>query len=348
MRLLRPVCVFGALLAMTATAVAAEGEWYSDGRIRYDDVNELPGTRPDFDRGRLHATLGYRWLFSDTAELGIALKLSAGTDDNDDNVRNLDNEESDEIELDELYYRYFAGEHTELELGRSSLPLRLSGAVWDYDLRPTGVSFRHDVPLGDFDRLTLSGGYFGGMHIDESDSRLAAVQLEWQWRDGAPRGAGIILSYLDFDDLDGLVADRRTRTNSVANGRLINDYQLLDLQMQMRWPVLNGFVTEIDLIKNLDASNDDEAARLSFIVGNAAIPQQWEFGYTIQRIQRNAVVAAFNEDDWWFPSAMRGYSPWVAYGINDHWRIRLAGFFERRDDRPETLKRYLLDLNWHW
>jgi len=33
----------------------------------------------------------------------------------------------------------------------------------------------------------------------------------------------------------------------------------------------------------------------------------------VQRIQRDAAMAAFNSDDWWFHSFMHGYMPWIGY-----------------------------------
>jgi hypothetical protein len=43
---------------------------------------------------------------------------------------------------------------------------------------------------------------------------------------------------------------------------------------------------------------------------------------------------------------MRGWSPWLAYGVKDDLRLRLAGFVERRDDLDDHVKRVLLDLTW--
>ena len=67
-----------------------------------------------------------------------------------------------------------------------------------------------------------------------------------------------------------------------------------------------------------------------------------------QRIQRDAVPAAFNEDDWWFHSAARGVMPWVAYGLDETWSVQLSGFFERPDGRDERITRVLLDVRARW
>ena len=71
-------------------------------------------------------------------------------------------------------------------------------------------------------------------------------------------------------------------------------------------------------------------------------------GASIQRIQRDAVMAAFNDDDWWFHSAARGYSLWLAYGIDSHWQLRLSGFIETRDGLDEATDRLLLDVEARW
>ena len=44
-----------------------------------------------------------------------------------------------------------------------------------------------------------------------------------------------------------------------------------------------------------------------------------------QRIQRDAVLAAFNSDEWWFHSAMHGQLAWIGCGSYD-WNLRLSGF----------------------
>ena len=71
-------------------------------------------------------------------------------------------------------------------------------------------------------------------------------------------------------------------------------------------------------------------------------------GGNLGRVQRDAVLAAFAEDDWWFHSFARGYMPWVAYGINQNWTVQASGFFERRDGVDEYTERLLLDLRSRW
>ncbi|TLY52219.1 MAG: hypothetical protein E6K53_04925 [Gammaproteobacteria bacterium] len=56
-------------------------------------------------------------------------------------------------------------------------------------------------------------------------------------------------------------------------------------------------------------------------------------------------MAAFNSDDWWFHSNMRGVMPWIGYGLDSTWSVRLAGFRELRDGVSVHTRRVMLDLN---
>lgn len=335
-----------ALLAAGSSAEATNWEMYGQARARMDQAKDLPNGG-EVDRVRFHGLVGTRYVGSDRFEFGAAVKVAVGNDSNADNVRFLDNEESDEVLLGEAYARFFATPNTVIEAGLGPLPLLLTPAVWDHDLRTQGVSIQHDVDIRDFDRLSFTAGRFQGMHIDETETELNAAQVSWEILEGAPTHGAVRLSYLDFDNLGVLVEDGRARTNRQVNGQLLNEFELLDLQLEVAFPTRFGpLLTQLDLVQNLAADDEDQGARLSLILGDAARLGGWEFGYSQQRIQREAVMAAFNEDDWWFPTAMRGYMPWVSYGLGPNLHVRLAAFIERRDDREEHLKRLLLDFNW--
>jgi hypothetical protein len=348
---LRLLSAMMGILAVAGPSVAQEAEdpeFYGQLRVRGDWVEDLPDDRT-VERLRTHSWLGMRLFPSDQWELGAAAKISLGTDSNSDNRRNLDNEKSNDVDLGELYARYTFDSGALFEIGQTEFPFWLSALVWDNDLRPYGASLQYETGLRDFDSLSVAGGHFAGNHIAEDDSRISAAQVAWRILEGAPRSGSIILTYLEFDDLEQIVADGRARSNRVVNGQLISDFELLDLQLQYRFPFwFSSLLTSVDLVKNLGAKDQDEGIRASARLGNAWNRGEWEFGYAYHRIQRDAIMAAFNEDDWWFPSWMRGYSPWVAFGIGDDKRLRIAAFVERRDDRQEHLKRLLIDFSWHF
>lgn len=315
----------------------------------YDHVSGLPNHRDDLSRLRTRLRAGALWDASPTWEFGGSIRIAQGTDSNDDNRRNNDNERSDSIGLDRLFVRWRPSETTSMTLGKTPLPLELSPMVWDADLRPAGVVVDHSIALDAFDRLQFVGGYFAGQQLYGDTSRIGAAQVAWRWHEGAPLRFAAIASYLDFSDLDELTREGLARTNSVAGGQLVNDYRLLDLQLVGRveaggWP----FEGRIDYVNNLGADDANEGVRASLVAGDRTKPRAFEFGAAFQRIQRDAVMAAFNSDDWWFHSAVRGEMLWVGYGIDATWNLRLAGFHERRDGLDEFTDRIRLDLTANW
>lgn len=352
------------LLLGTCTAVQAQdaildqGEqaaaesshaFFGDAWAGYDHVEGLPGGRDDFDRLRTRLRIGVSWTPAPAWELAGSMRLALGSDDNRDNRRNNDNERSDGIGLDRLFVRWRAGDSTSVLLGKAPMPLELTPMVWDPDLRPAGITLDHSVALGDYDRLQFGGGWLAGQGLYGDESRILAAQVAWRWHEGAPTNAAILLGYLGFSDLDELTRQGLARTNTIVTGRLVEDYRLLDLQLvgrsgSARWPL----EARLDLVRNLGAGDEQDGVRASLRVGDALLPRAWEFGYAYQDIQRDAVMAAFNSDDWWFHSATRGHMLWTGYGIDETWSLRLSGFHEIRDGLHDYTDRVRVDLFARW
>jgi hypothetical protein len=340
------------LFALAAPALAAEDgagawSWYGDLKLRIDHVQDLSG-RDDLERNKGRLRFGTRRMFGDL-EFGVALEAAIGSDDNRDNRRNNDNERSDAANLDELYVRWSPADDTSVLVGRSALPLSLTAMLWDSDLRPIGASVSHSIATGDFDRLALTAGYFAGTHLYEDDSRITAIQAGWFLREGTDFGGDIQLAWLDFDDLEQLTVQGLARTNRRVSGVLLSEYQIVDLQAGLhttlnKWP-LN---LRVDVARNTGADDLNEAGRFSAALGDKLQPRGWEYGYAVQRIQRDAAMAAFNEDDWWFHSFTRGHMAWVGYGIDERWNAQFSLFRENRDGVREDIDRFMLDLNARW
>jgi hypothetical protein len=349
-------CLASAANAQDAILGAQESDeappawgWLGDFWAGYDHVSGLPNNRDDLSRLRTRIRTGAFWNIAPAWEAVGVARAALGTDSNDDNRRNNDNERSDSIGLDQLFVRWRPGEATSVTFGKMPLPLELSPMVWDTDIRPAGVALDHSFALSEFDRLQLVAGYLAGQHLYGDESRIGTVELAWRWHEGAPTHAAALLSYLDFDDLDELTSQGLARTNTIVNGRLVNDYRLLDLQLVGHmnagaWPIEARF----DYVNNLGADDSNEGVRGSLVVGDRTQPRGWEFGAAAQRIQRDAVMAAFNSDDWWFHSAVRGQLVWIGYGLDATWNLRLAGFHERRDGLDEYTDRVRVDLTARW
>lgn len=321
---------------------------FGEVRLRYEETRDIPGRADNIYRGRGRARIGMRYHALEAWEFGGAFELALGSDDNAGNRRNKDNERSDDANIDQLYARYRFSEASELLLGKAELPMQLSPLLWDEDLRPIGASVNAQVASGDFNAWSLAAGYFAVDHLYDDNSRLAALQLGYHFQQGAPTGASALLSYLAFSDLDSLVQQGLGRTNRRTTRQFISDYRLLDLQLSARtevggWPL----VARVDAVRNTAADDLNNGGRASLVLGDAR-DGGFEFGFAYQRAERDAVLSAVADDDWWFQSFARGGMPWVGYGFNENWRVRMAGFHERRDALSRYTDRYLVDLTAQW
>lgn len=330
-------------------APASAWQPFGDMRLRADRVRGLPGGRDDLERLRARGRAGLRIDGEGRWSAGVALEAALGTDANGDNIINNDIEASDDINLDQAWLAYEASDHARLQIGKAPLPMLLSPMLWDADLRPTGVAASFGGTRGLTDRWQVQAGWFAPDPLDAGGARVAIVQGAWHWNEGAAWGGGALLTWLRFDAIDTLARAGLGRGNRLAGGAYAEDYEPLDLQLYLRrrddtWPLL----FTLDLVHNPGADTRRHGARASATIGDRRLPGGWEAGWAWERIQRDAVLAAVNDDDWWFHSGMRGHMPWIGYGLDGTWSLRLAGFREVRDAPRETTTRLLLDVEARW
>lgn len=131
---------------------------------------------------------------------------------------------------------------------------------------------------------------------------------------------------------------------------LVSDYELLDFQLAGRGDLgkrPKPLLVRLDWVKNLGADDRDEGYRIDLIWGQIE-SQRWELGISAERIQRDAVLGAFNSDDWWNHSWFCGQLAWFGVGFTASFEGRIAVVRERRDDLTRHLERYLLDFTWRF
>jgi hypothetical protein len=316
-----------------------------DFRLRGDFVRALPNNRDDLRRARSFLRFGAAMFPLPALELGAAFEAALGSDHNNDNRINNDNEPSDDLNLDLAYARWAPAQSVTLEAGRTPLPLRLSALTWDDDLRPLGGSIAARRAWRDYDTFDAVVGGFAVRSLAESWVRLAAAQVGYAYRDGAPAGADVRLAYLWYDRFESLVTDGLSRTNGVATGRFVAEFDLLDVQVAAR---LNPFGWRSSVhgewVENLGADTESSAWRAGLVVGDVDARGRIEARYFFHRVERDAVLAAFNSDDWWFHSRFRGHRGGVAVGLGRGVVAGVSGSAERRDDLATWTKRLLLDL----
>ncbi len=332
-------------------------DWWGESRLWYDQVDDLAG-RDGIARSRLRVRTGWRGAM-DQFEWGATLEGQLSSYDNATNRVNLDNERNDDLNVDEFYGRWNFGDQSSLLFGKTTMPLRLSPMLFDPDLRPAGISLSHSQGFGEFHRWSVVAGVFTVDHLYGDESRLAAIQAGLHFREGMNWSFEGLLAYLDWSDIDVLAVQGLGRTNQRILGGAVfrSDYEIVDLQLATRGTVFDWpFRFEIDLARNLgvraapgvDEGTLRDAGRVSAVLGDRRGLNGVELGAACQRIQRDAALAPFTDDEWWFHSFSRGCLPWVGYGISDSLSTRVAFSRERRDDQSEDVERFLVDLEYRW
>lgn len=345
-------CAQDAILSTPDDAQPKASPWsfFGDVMGRYDDTRDIPRpVEPDISRSFGRARVGVLYDPIPQLELGAAMKLAVASNRNNEDRSYNENERSNDIAIDQFFARWKFSDSTSLLAGKAVFPLELSPMVWDSDLRPVGASIDTSVAVNGTDRLQFTAGYFAGDLPYGDGSRIAAAQAAYRWHEGQPVNGVVIVSYLGFSDLDQLTLQGLSRSNLRVGNRLVDDFHLLDTQFVWRMRAFElPLEARVDLLRNLAADSASDGARGSIVLGDRRVPHGWELGFSAQRIQREAAMAAFNSDDWWFHSFARGVMPWVGYGFNATWSARLAEFHERRDGVPDYTDRVLLDVYAQW
>lgn len=333
-------------LASVPTSADESGPWnlFGDGRLIGDVVEDLPNGR-QLTRGHAHVRFGGRRMLGTSWELTASLHAAFGRGGSAENLRDLDNERSNTLDVDRLALRWLAGGSTEIAFGRVKMPAAFGPMIWDRDLRPIGLFATHSADVRSLDVLHLTAGYAHPGHPLEigSETRMTFVQADWRIRDGAPRQGGITASWITFDSLEALVPSGLRRTNTAAG--LSKGFQLLDLQFVGQLEVgerpLRLLIHGVD---NLDADEYEHGIHAAVNYGHRKNPGDWQLELSSQRVQRHAAVAAFNEDDWWFPTGTRGTRLSFAWQVLDSMALRASAISERYDELPDDTGRLMIEL----
>lgn len=313
--------------------------------FRYDSIYHLR-VRPDIERGRFEVRPELGFAPSDRFKVAVRAVGDLGTDDNSQNSRNFDNYRSDGATVDRWYIEARPGAWTILA-GRFGLPLVSSEMLWDKDVQTPGASVSRQMPTGS-SSLTLTAAGFYGPQREGDRSKIAAGQAVWRGGDPNRFSLEAAASYWNFD-IDHLKSHfvRQNVSEPYVGGlRPESGFHLADLLLRLRFLALALPVTvSLDGIHNFAADpGNRNAFEGAVAVGSVGTPGTWRAFYMYQYVQRDAVLGAYNTDDWWFHSRYRGHRAGVAFTVLPQIFVQGAVVFQRRLDLKTTLNRITVDL----
>jgi Putative porin len=318
------------------------GSLNADLSLRFDNVYSL-SDRPDIHRVRGWARPGFDLTPTAWLHAGARGSFALSSDENSQNIPRFDNFHSDDISLDRLYLAVHRSS-VEACAGKFAMPFQVSEMVWDADIQPTGVyvALRHS-------RFTLRGGLFHRSHIHHDRSTIAGGQVTFRNNSKGRWAVETNGGYFAFNALDlfqpgmerqnrALLSDGRLRYLSsfeLANGRFRLEYSGVG-----RWPL----VIESTIVYNFGAPNERRAAEVRAQIGKLEERRDWQFTYSFQRVERDAVVGAFTSDDWWYHSDFSGSRFTAAFSPLFPMFFQFSAVLQKRNNTDNLVKRFQLDV----
>jgi hypothetical protein len=327
-----------------------------DGLARFDDIYNLR-VRPDILRGRFEARPEVGFLVSERFRIGVRAVFDYGTEPNSDNSRNFDNYHSRGSTVQRYYVEAKPGNFTILA-GAFGMPLAATEMFWDHDIQTPGAAVTYQARVGSESTLTVSGAGFYGPQSQGDHTRIGAGQVIWSTGDPNRLGVQTAVSfwYFDPDDLKLFFADgrpnliRQNYPNAALDG-LLSDYRILDASVRVTFPIgrVPVFIG-IDALTNFGLKGiakqegDGQALEANLTLGRVGTPGNWRFFYIFQYIEQDALIGAYNTDDWWFHTWYRGHRIGVSYTILPSVFVQGSFRVQQRLDRDSWLNRILIDL----
>jgi hypothetical protein len=233
-----------------------------------------------------------------------------------------DNFEPNSITIDRLNVQLRPTAGAMVSFGKFENPFDTTEAFWDRDLQPEGVAASFDFGPQDELHYRATGGAFLGTQLYGDDSRIFAGQASLMSGATWPLNFSLSLGYYDFDELD-VLAQRNWRQNAtiVVGGvrQFVSDFNVADalfrigtdrlpVPIELHYDYIYNMGAELP--PNAPATLDEEGlargTEAGLRVGPFPGPGNIRFQYVYQDLDRDAVMAGFNTDDWYLHSWYRG------------------------------------------
>ena len=245
----------------------------------------------------------------------------------------------------ERYYVLWTPGRFAVRGGRFGMPLSASEMLWDKDIQTPGVAAAWASADGAW---TVAGAGFYAPQRYGDRSRIGVGQVVWRTGDEGRVQLEAAASYWSFDLRDLIPQFVRENTPRLTDGQVgfASDFQLADLLVRLRFPVAElPVLLSLDGIHNFRAASKRQSAfEATIAVGRVGTPGLWRTFYTYQYIQRDAVVGAYNSDDWWFHSWYEGHRLGVAVTILPQVYVQASGSLQRLLNSHHWVNRFLFDV----
>jgi hypothetical protein len=248
-----------------------------------------------------------------------------------------DNYRSRDVRLDLAYGKVKLGPVV-AQGGRFFMPIPFTEMIWDRDLRPQGGAVTLEFSAqNSASRFALHGIYASGSHVYDDESVMYGGGVELRLAAGQDSSLQLVGSYLQIQDLAKLDVPIRRQNTRVA-GLITNDYRVVDLVGR----ISRGGQLPLQLIGNycwntaVDANN--RGLWLAAVLGDLGTSRA-RAEYTYAKIDKDATVAAFNTDDFFWGTGWEGHRADLGTGTVKSSSIHAIAQWQRFKDSPDPAVR---------
>lgn len=209
--------------------------------------------------------------------------------------------------------------------------------TFDNDLNPEGFSekFSFNFKNSPLANVTLVGFQLPFNEVSRgSDSIIWGGQVQTHWKLGGSTRLGFHVAGINFRNADaiaraigaGTLSPSLPLSNNVvvdSSGNIIgyvlrfayfNLIAQLDHQLTSRWPLR----LTLDFVNNTRAADGERSGYWAEVaLGRSQEKGDWKFGYTLMRIEKDAVIGAFNFDDMRSATNVLQHRVYTSYRVHD-------------------------------
>ena len=279
------------------------GAWANDiklaGDFRYRYENrEVDGITMK-DRQRMRLRIGAYGKVNDFTDFGVRLASGDKKDGTSTNQDEGDNASKKEVWLDQMFVdmhpEIFGGAH--MFVGKMPQPWITygSGLIWDTDINPEGVALTYEKQFLPVKLKANTGAFVLKEGGGDEDIRLWSSQVALEKTIGpGTLTLGVSDYYVANANLSTNIAGASGNRNTPNTGfNMVEGFGSYGFTVFKLPVLLNG-----QYVVNVDATTSEDTAYLAGItLGKAKEKGTWEIGYTYRDIEKDAVVAGFNDSD---------------------------------------------------
>jgi hypothetical protein len=364
----------GALQRLAASAgpggaVASPGRWEQvreqltlagDFRLRLEASGDLDD-QEDRDRERIRLRFGGDYRLDDEFSVGARLRTGDPDDPNSPHSTLGDVFNSDNFELDRAFLAWKPQSAQGLRLvgGKFGHPFQANPVygelVWDADVNPEGLAATYTVP-GDEpgEKLDLALGHYVSVEQGGGDeAAMFVAQVAGARRLGEKTTGTLALGYYDYGNLtpDGSLALVNENPSQTAGGNQLVDtdgdtvmddfasgFQIWNPIAAVTYEGWGRPVTfSTEFIHNADATGTEDSGMAAGVsVGRQKQAGDWLWYGQWQKVEQDAVFAAFAQDDFLLASNFEGWVLGTRYRITDSVGAHLWGLICSREKRGST------------